>query len=92
VEELDSPDFREKNKTPKVTVEQMIADNENLLNLSKKSVGEKSLKKPNKDEIICKKCTTCNIVKTPRVYHCSICDCCISVHDHHCPWLGTCVA
>ena len=50
-----------------------------------------SSKKTNKEEINCKKCPTCKIVKTPRVYHCSICDCCISVHDHHCPWVGTCI-
>ena len=44
-----------------------------------------------KDEILCKKCPTCKIVKTPRVYHCSVCDCCIAVHDHHCPWIGACI-
>ena len=48
-------------------------------------------KKKNKEEITCKWCPTCNIIKTPRVFHCKICDACISVHDHHCPWLGTCV-
>ena len=47
--------------------------------------------KVGKDEILCKKCPTCKIIKTPRVYHCSICDCCISVHDHHCPWIGACI-
>ena len=91
VEELDSPNRRKSVKSPIVAdVEPMVADKENLLNLSKPS--EKSVKKPNKDEIVCKKCITCNIVKTPRVYHCSICDCCISVHDHHCPWVGSCIA
>lgn len=45
----------------------------------------------NKEDITCKRCPTCNIIKTPRVFHCKICDACISVHDHHCPWLGTCV-
>ena len=42
--------------------------------------------------IECNFCETCNIVKTPRVFHCNTCDCCISVHDHHCPWIGTCIA
>lgn len=41
--------------------------------------------------IDCKICPTCGIIKTPRVFHCSICDACISVHDHHCPWVGTCI-
>ena len=48
-------------------------------------------KTKNKDDIICKKCPTCHIIKTPRVFHCNICDCCISVHDHHCPWIGACI-
>lgn len=44
-----------------------------------------------KHDIPCKVCPTCHIIKTPRVHHCSICDCCISVHDHHCTWIGTCI-
>ena len=48
-------------------------------------------RKEKKEEIVCKKCPTCNILKTPRSFHCSVCDCCIAVHDHHCPWTGTCV-
>ena len=40
---------------------------------------------------MCKKCPTCNILKTPRSFHCSACDVCVAVHDHHCPWTGTCI-
>jgi hypothetical protein len=36
-------------------------------------------------------CDTCNIVRPPRAFHCSYCDFCIEIHDHHCPWMGTCI-
>lgn len=36
-------------------------------------------------------CNTCHIAKPPRSKHCSICNKCILLEDHHCIWANNCI-
>ncbi|CAD8088721.1 unnamed protein product [Paramecium sonneborni] len=36
-------------------------------------------------------CPICNVIKLPRSKHCDICQRCVLIYDHHCPWINNCV-
>ncbi|OIR58662.1 MAG: zf-DHHC-domain-containing protein [Amphiamblys sp. WSBS2006] len=38
-----------------------------------------------------KHCSTCNIFRPPKTVHCSECDCCVEMFDHHCDFFGNCI-
>lgn len=36
-------------------------------------------------------CADCEVIRTDRSRHCSICNKCVERFDHHCPWINNCV-
>jgi len=36
-------------------------------------------------------CYTCTIIRPRRSVHCNVCDACVEMMDHHCPFVSTCV-
>ncbi|CCW62101.1 unnamed protein product [Phytomonas sp. EM1] len=46
----------------------------------------------NGTKVLCKICPTCHIIRPPRSTHCQFCDVCMEEFDHHCGFIGSCVA
>jgi len=36
-------------------------------------------------------CDLCAVYQPPDAVHCPDCQVCVEGHDHHCPWMGTCI-
>ena len=36
-------------------------------------------------------CPDCEVIRTPRCRHCTLCHRCVDRFDHHCPWVNNCI-
>jgi palmitoyltransferase ZDHHC13/17 len=36
-------------------------------------------------------CPDCEVIRTPRCRHCTLCKRCVDRFDHHCPWVNNCI-
>ena len=88
--EQSQPDF---DVTPKKRDGSITSDrsSEKLVRKAVRRFDEDCVALVQGNEVPVSRCRTCHVFKPPRSFHCTDCDACIEVHDHHCPWVGTCV-
>jgi hypothetical protein len=44
------------------------------------------------DETALQDCVQCKVIRPKEAIHCDYCDCCMVGVDHHCPFIGRCIA
>ena len=61
--------------------------------IPKNSIQPEEMPHPRTGKMIkCLRCELCNVWRPPRAHHCRICKRCVIDLDHHCNFVGTCVA
>ncbi|TYJ00812.1 hypothetical protein E1A91_A13G111000v1 [Gossypium mustelinum] len=72
--------------TPRSTQQSSIEDTDSSNGSRRKKVTINGV------QLKLKFCRIYRIFRPPRSCHCTICDNCVEKFDHHCPWIGQCIA
>lgn len=75
-----------------VSVAQILDHSKSALDIEPKDLNKKTEEDETPIFVETKYCTVCNLEQPLRTKHCSSCKRCVTTYDHHCPWIGNCVA